>query len=48
MRYGDYVVGVNLFLNVCCVLAYAVEGHIKQAIYFVGVGIINGSLLTWR
>lgn len=48
MRYGDYIICINLFLNACAFIAYAYQGHTKQAIYWVGVGIINGSLLTWR
>lgn len=48
MRYGDYVIVLNLLLNLCAFSAYTYQGHYKQAIYWIGVGIINGSLLTWR
>jgi hypothetical protein len=48
MRLGDYILCINLFLNASACLAYAAQGHYKQAVYWVGVGIINGSLLTWR
>ena len=48
MRLGDYVLCINLLLNALACSAYAYQGHYKQAVYGVGVGIINGSLLTWR
>lgn len=48
MRLGDYVICVNLLLNACAFAGYAFQGHYKQAMYWIGVGIINGSLLTWR
>ena len=48
MRWGDYILVVNLTLNVLACSAYAYQGHYKQAVYWVGVGLINGSLLTWR
>ena len=48
MRLGDYVLCINLGLNALACSAYAYQGHYKQAVYWVGVGISNGSLLTWR
>lgn len=48
MRHGDYILVINLSLNAAACLLYAYQGHYKQALYWVGVGIINGSLLTWR
>lgn len=48
MRWGDYVLCVNLALNLAACTGYAWQGHYRQAVYWIGVGIINGSLLTWR
>jgi hypothetical protein len=48
MRLGDYIVCISLTLNTCACLAYLYQGHWKQAMYWSGAMLINGSLLTWR
>jgi len=48
MRHGDYIVCLSLTLNAAACLAYAGQGHYRQALYWFGAGLINGSLLNWR
>ena len=48
MRYGDWVVILSLTLNLVSALLYAIEFHWLMVMYFIGAGLINGSLvLMW-
>lgn len=48
MRWGDYILCASFALNVSASLAYLAQGHVRQAVYFLGAVLITGSLLTWR
>lgn len=45
MRLGDYVLCINLGLNALACSAYAYQGYYKNAIYWIGVMIINATLI---
>lgn len=45
MRLGDYVLCINLGLNALACSAYAYQGHYKNAVYWIGVMIINATLI---
>lgn len=45
MRLGDYVLCINLMLNAAACSLYAYQGHYKNAVYWIGVMIINATLI---
>lgn len=48
MRWGDYIVMASASLNVLCVIAYALQSHWLNVMYFLGAALINTSIiLMW-
>ena len=48
MRWGDWVLCVSIILNLASLLAYAWQGHWRNALYFLGAFVINTSLLGMK
>jgi hypothetical protein len=48
MRYGDYILAVNIMLNTLAAVAYAWEGHWRQVGYWLAVLQLNFWLMRMR
>lgn len=45
MRYGDWVIVLNMILNLSAMLAYAWQGHWPNALYWLCAFGLNGALV---
>jgi hypothetical protein len=48
MRLGDYVLAVNMCLNVAAGAAYAYQGHWRNVWYWLSVLSLNAALMGMR
>ena len=48
MRFGDYVITISMTLNMTAMLAYASQGHWKQAGYWFAALQLNYWLMEMR
>jgi hypothetical protein len=48
MRLGDYIICISMALNFLALVAYAWQGHWRNAVYFFGAFVINASLVGMR
>lgn len=48
MRLGDYIIFISITLNLLALIAYAYQGHWRNAVYFFGAFVINASLIGMK
>lgn len=48
MRLGDYVIAVNICLNVAAACAYAYQGHYRNVWYWLSVLSLNAALMGMK